>query len=162
MLMLQGGPKKWGHRLMTIILSNFNRLKILLEDLCTSPYTLLKYMRCVLSSETVHGAGPVTRITIDSTSIFCKPLPDNVELNVGKKSCRVNVQLFGLSNSGGPFQSQSHFRHKHSTRQHRHICCFSVFFVVFGTYFVTICGSYRNDFVDLAADNDIQHVDCAE
>ena len=24
---LQGGPKKWGHRLMTIILSNLNRLK---------------------------------------------------------------------------------------------------------------------------------------
>ena len=24
---LQGGPKKWGHRLMTIILSHLNRLK---------------------------------------------------------------------------------------------------------------------------------------
>jgi len=24
---LQGGPKKWGHRLMTIILSNLNQLK---------------------------------------------------------------------------------------------------------------------------------------
>ena len=73
MLMLQGGPKKWGHRLMTIILSNFNRLKILLEDSCTSPYTLLKYMRCILSGETVHAAGPVTTITIDSTSIFASP-----------------------------------------------------------------------------------------
>jgi len=25
---VQGGPKKWSHRLMTIILSNFNQLKI--------------------------------------------------------------------------------------------------------------------------------------
>ena len=80
MLMLHGGPKKWGHRLMTIILSNFNRLNILLEDSCTSPYTLLKYMCCVLSGETVHTAGPVTRITIDSTSIFCKPLSDTTTI----------------------------------------------------------------------------------